>query len=390
MNYHLMIDDKFINDFIIDGEKTAPGNNIYIIDQSFEKVKHVKSDKAIFAPYGTELFLETVKNIKEGDKVFIHWASDAAIDFVLKLPQNIKIGLFFWGGDIVEIPYSMFKKTIYGPESLNYFSKYEERPKVKWNPLKPKRLIRTLGNRYWNYNANEQKVWEIRKAFFGRLNYFLNWNIIDHQWILEHYTTPALYTYFFYNFNPSEGSDITSKPIQEDRPISLLLGNSDTVTNNHLEMLDNLERFKEENIKLIIPLNYGNKKYGDLIEQKAIKIFGKDKVIPLRDFMNREAYYQILDEVDIAIMNHYRTQAAGNTLALLYRGKKVFINEKSSTYKFLKTNGVSIDNSARISELSFEEFVRPLSDDIKRKNVENINELFKVSVKEDVLTNLLT
>lgn len=390
MNYHLMIDDKFINDFIVDGEKTAPGNNIYIIDCPLEKVKHVKSDKAIFAPYGTQLFLETVKDISKGDKVFIHWASDAAIDFVLKLPENIKIGLFFWGGDIVEIPYSMFKETIYGPQSLDYFEKYEERPKVKWNPLKIKRFYKTLANRYWKYKANEQKVWEIRKAFFGRLNYFLNWNIIDHQWILEHYTTPALYTYFFYNFNPSEGSDITSKPIEGDRPISLLLGNSDTVTNNHLEMLDNLERFKGEDIKLIIPLNYGNKKYGDLIEQKAIKIFGKDKVVPLRNFMNRKAYYQILDEVDVAIMNHYRTQAAGNTLALLYRGKKVFINEKSSTYKFLKTNGVSIDNSARISELSFEEFVRPLSDDIKRKNVENINELFKVSVKEDVLTNLLT
>ncbi|MEJ2905875.1 TDP-N-acetylfucosamine:lipid II N-acetylfucosaminyltransferase [Pedobacter panaciterrae] len=389
MNYHLMIDDKFINDFIIDGEKTAPGNNIYIIDWPQEKVKHVKSDKAIFAPYGTELFLETVKNISEGDKVFIHWASDAAINFVLKLPENIKIGLFFWGGDIVEIPYSMFKKTIYGAQSLNYFEKHEERPKVKWNLLKIKRFYKTLANRYWKYKANDQKVWEIRKAFFGRLNYFLSWNIIDHQWILEHYTTQASYTYFFYNFNPSEGSNITSKPSQEDRPISLLLGNSDTVTNNHLEMLDDLERFKGENIKLIIPLNYGNKKYGDLIEQKAVRMFGEDKVVCLRHFMNREAYYRILDEVDVAIMNHYRTQAAGNTLALLYRGKKVFINEKSSTYKFLKINDVFIGNSAKISQLSFNEFIHPLSDDIRKKNVENINELFKVSVKEDVLSNLL-
>ncbi|WP_448636051.1 TDP-N-acetylfucosamine:lipid II N-acetylfucosaminyltransferase [Pedobacter panaciterrae] len=200
---------------------------------------------------------------------------------------------------------------------------------------------------------------------------------------------PKLRILIFYNFNPSEGSNITSKPSQEDRPISLLLGNSDTVTNNHLEMLDDLERFKGENIKLIIPLNYGNKKYGDLIEQKAVRMFGEDKVVCLRHFMNREAYYRILDEVDVAIMNHYRTQAAGNTLALLYRGKKVFINEKSSTYKFLKINDVFIGNSAKISQLSFNEFIHPLSDDIRKKNVENINELFKVSVKEDVLSNLL-
>ena len=204
MNYHLMIDDKFINDFIIDGEMTSPGNNVYIIDKPLEIVQHVKSDKAIFAPYDTALFSDTIKDIKEGDKVFIHWASDAAINFVLGLPKSIKIGLFFWGGDIVEIPYSMYKDTIYGPQSLRYFSKYEERQKVKWNPLKPKRLFRTLGNRYWNYKVNEQRIFEIRQKFFARLNYFVHWNVIDFQWVLDRYETQAEFVYFFYNFNPEQ------------------------------------------------------------------------------------------------------------------------------------------------------------------------------------------
>nr|WP_068886787.1 TDP-N-acetylfucosamine:lipid II N-acetylfucosaminyltransferase [Pedobacter panaciterrae] len=386
MNYHLMIDDKFINDFIIDGEKTAPGNNIYIIDWPLEKVKHVKSDKAIFAPYGTELFLETVKNISEGDKVFIHWASDAAINFVLKLPENIKIGLFFWGGDIVEIPYSMFKKTIYGPESFNYFSKYEERPKVKWNPLKPKRLLRTLGNRYWNYAANEQGIYEIRKAFFARLNYFVHWNIIDFQWVLDHYKTQAEFVYFFYNFNPVPAPNTIPK---HKKHISIMLGNSDTTPNNHFEILDVLKKFKNEAIKLVIPLNYGNKEYGDVIQKRATDIFGKEKVVAIRDFMNRDAYYEVLDDVDIAVMNHYRIQAVGNVLALLYREKKVYMHERSSTYKLLSSNGVCLGNSANIENLSFQEFIAPLSAQIKKENIENTNKLFRIDEKEEVLKNLL-
>lgn len=388
MNYHLMIDDKFINDFIIDAEKTSPNNNVYIIDCLLENVKHVKSNKVVFAPYGTKLFLETVKTISERDKVFIHWASDAAIDFVLRLPESIKIGLFFWGGDIVEIPYSMFKQTIYGPESLNYFSKYEERPKVKWNPLKPKRLLRTLGNRYWNYTANEQATYEIRKAFFGRLNYFVHWNVIDFQWVLNHYKTPAEFVYFFYNFNPIPALDPHLVP-KHKKYISIMLGNSDTTPNNHFEILDVLKKFKNESIKLVIPLNYGNREYGDVIEKRATDIFGKDKVIAIRDFMNREAYYEVLDDVDIAVMNHYRIQAVGNVLALLYRAKKVYMHERSSTYKLLRSNGVSLDNSVNIENLSFQEFITPLSAQIKQENIENVNKLFRIDEKERTLKVLL-
>lgn len=389
MNYHLMIDDKFINDFIIDAEKAAPGNNVYIIAAFKEHVKHVKSDRVIYAPYHTSLFLETVKGIQSPDQVFIHWASDEAIDFVLRLPKDVKIGLFFWGGDIVEIPYSKFKSSIYGPQTLKYFEKYEERPKVKWNPLKPKRLFRTLANRYWKYNANEDKILEVRKAFFKRLNYFFNWNIIDFEWITDHYETSAVYKYFFYNFNPIPGADLKSNELKTKEYITILLGNSDTAPNNHLEMLDVLKKFKNEAIKIVIPLNYGNRKYGDIIEQRAIAIFGADKVLALREFMDRAAYYQILDDVDVAVMNHYRTQAAGNTLALLYRGKKVFIHEVSSTYRLLNSNNVTVGNSADIANLSFKTFVEPLSAATIEDNIIHINRLFRIEEKEAILKQAL-
>lgn len=389
MNYHLMIDDKFINDFIIDAEKAAPGNNVYIIATAKEHVKHVNYDGAIYAPYHTSLFSETVKNIQLTDQVFIHWASDDAINFVLKLPESIKIGLFFWGGDIVEIPYSLYKSSIYGSLSLKYFEKYDERPKVKWNPLKPKRLIRTLGNRYWNYKANEQKVLETRKAFFERLNYFFNWNVIDFEWITEHYKTSAIFKYFFYNFNPIPLANQGSSEVKARTHTTILLGNSDTPTNNHLEILETLEKFKGESIKIVIPLNYGNREYGDIIEKRAIAIFGAEKVLALREFMDRSTYYQILDEVDIAVMNHYRTQAAGNTLALLYRGKKVYIHEVSSTYKLLYTNGVTIGNSADITNLSFEAFVKPLGREDIAENIICINQLFRIEEKESVLEKVL-
>lgn len=392
MNYHLMIDDKFINDFIADAEKLSPGNNIYIIDVLAENARHVTYDKAIFAPHYTELFDEAVKNVSEGDKIFLHWAADPAIEYVLKLPSTIEIGLFFWGGDVVEVPFSKFKKTVYGSKSLRLFDKYEEgRQKIKWNPLKPVRLYNSFVKRYRTYWQKEEQIWESRKAFFLRLNYFLNWNVIDHEWIQTHYVTSSVYTYFFYNFNPvpAGNSDSPVSPVSKEKPTTVLLGNSDTVTNNHLEILDELAKFKSENIKLIIPLNYGNKWYGDLVERKAIKIFGKNKVTALRTFMSRDEYYKVLDQVDIAVMNHYRTQAAGNTLALFYRGKKVYIHERSSTYQLLNSNGVVVGNSAEIGRISFEEFATPFSEPVKTQNISKIDGLFSIVEKEKVLKKML-
>lgn len=388
MNYHLMIDEKFIGNFIIDAEKVAPGNNVYLIASFKEDTKHVKSDKVIYAPYHSALFSETVKEIKGTDQVFIHWASDEAISFVLSLPEEIKVGLFFWGGDIVEIPYSIYKSSIYGPLSLKYFEKHEERPKVKWNPLKLKRLIRTLGNRYWRYNVNEQKILEIRRVFFKRLNYFFNSNIIDFDWVKAHYETSAIYKYFFYDVNPISDMDHSSNGGKIKDYKTILLGNSDSVPNNHLEMLEKLKKYKDEAVKLIIPLNYGNKKYGDLIEKKAISIFGS-KVTTLRTFMKRDVYYEMLDTVDVAIMNHYRAQALGNVLALLYRGKKVYLNEVSSQYKLLKFGNVVIGNSAEIDELSFDELMQPLSVEIRDQNILKVNNLFRIEEKEAVLKQML-
>ena len=67
MNYHLMVDDKLINDFITEAERAAPGNNIYIIDTWKNKSKFVKSDQVTFAPFYTSAFKTILKNITAND-----------------------------------------------------------------------------------------------------------------------------------------------------------------------------------------------------------------------------------------------------------------------------------------------------------------------------------
>lgn len=391
MNYHLMVDDKFINDFIRDAEKVAPGKNIYIIDNWKNKAKFVKSDLVTFAPFYTPAFKAILRKVTDKDKVLVHWASDLAVKAVLSLPPNVTTGMFFWGGDVVEIPAFRFKKTIYGPLSLAYFEKNEERPPLKFNPMRPKRVLTSFAQRFFNYKGPEREVARTRELFFKRLNLFLHWSHIDYQWVLNHYTTPAEHKYFYYDVGqkPDAAEQAVMNAQKDTNVTTILLGNSDTITNNHLEALQALSAYKDMPIKLVIPLNYGNDKYADLVESEAIRIFGADKVMALRSFLQRDEYYSMLAQVDVAVMFHYRSQAAGNVLALLYRGKKVFIHGKSTLYQLLHTNDIAVFDSAKIGEMDFKEFKAPLEQVAIDKNIAIVGRLFNETEKLESLKGVL-
>ena len=63
--------------------------------------------------------------------------------------------------------------------------------------------------------------------------------------------------------------------------IKILLGNSATESNQHKEAFELLEKYKNKNIKIYVPLSYGPEKYADEIEQLGMHIFG-EKFIPMR------------------------------------------------------------------------------------------------------------
>ena len=73
MNYHLMVDDKFIDGLITDAEKASPGKNTYIVEGNRATAKYVTHPLIVFVN-SLEAYLEKLKTIlTENDKVFIHW-----------------------------------------------------------------------------------------------------------------------------------------------------------------------------------------------------------------------------------------------------------------------------------------------------------------------------
>lgn len=123
--------------------------------------------------------------------------------------------------------------------------------------------------------------------------------------------------------------------------ICILLGNSATETNNHLDAFERLRPYASDNILIYCPLSYGIVNYGNYIEKIGREIFG-DKFIPLRTFIKIHEYHQLLNEVDIGIFNHSRQQGMGNIIPLLGLGKMVYMRKGVSTSQTLKALGFRV------------------------------------------------
>lgn len=123
--------------------------------------------------------------------------------------------------------------------------------------------------------------------------------------------------------------------------INILVGNSADSSNNHIEIFEILEKFKNKNIKLFTPLSYGDADYANEIILEGKKRF-KEKFKPITEIVSPNEYVDLLSKIDIAIFNHKRQRAMGNTISLLGLGKKVFMRSNVSQWSFFKSKGVKI------------------------------------------------
>lgn len=198
----------------------------------------------------------------------------------------------------------------------------------------------------------------------------------DYEIVRKRYHTLASFSRVFYPY-PIDFSLLSELKVHHIKfpEKTILLGNSASESNNHLDILLKLEPLKNEQIKILCPLSYGStRKYAELIVEKGKEIF-KDKFIPLLDFIEPSEYSKILSGVDVLIMNQQRQQGLGNIFPILFLEKKVYIRSDASSFDFLKELGCKINDTLLIE-----------------KELDNIFILDKASLKRnaEIIFNLLS
>ncbi|MBE0492604.1 MAG: TDP-N-acetylfucosamine:lipid II N-acetylfucosaminyltransferase [Sulfurospirillum sp.] len=220
----------------------------------------------------------------------------------------------------------------------------------------------------------------IRDSIFKKIAYLVTGTTGDYELAKKWYGATGKHIKCF-NYPSNLYKEYDIKP-KEHSTINIQLGNSADPTNNHIDVLKQLTKYKDEDIQIFVPLSYGNQEYAQDVTRKGKELFG-NKFISLAEFIPFEKYLEFLGEMDIAIFNHRRQQAFGNIISLIGMGKKVYLNSESTLngvmtkydLKVFDTIDISLnllDNEQKIKNINIvktnfskESFINSLSQYLK-------------------------
>lgn len=223
------------------------------------------------------------------------------------------------------------------------------------------------------YNKSRKKIRDkirhyMRTKIYSKIGHFITYIKGDYELAQEWYGARGEYhECFMYPSNLYKECKIVS----EKRSVTnIQIGNSSDPTNNHIEVLEKLIKYKHEDIKIFAPLSYGDKKYAESVILKGRQLFG-DKFVAYTEFMAFEKYLEFLSEIDIAIFAHRRQQAMGNTITLLGLGKKVYMRSDITSWQLFHDIKVKVFDVDNIQ-------IDAIDEKIKKENQQNIKEYFSV------------
>lgn len=200
------------------------------------------------------------------------------------------------------------------------------------------------GGDLYSYQLAERNwKWQIREFFrrpvikrIGNLVTYIEGDVeLARQWYgaRGHYRECVMYLSNVYHELPV--------PQEVHDTIHIQIGNSADPSNNHLEILERLLPFRDQDIAIFAPLSYGNQEYAKTVIESGTRMFG-EKFHPMTDFMPFDRYLAFLGKIDMAIFNHKRQQAMGNTITLLGLGKKVYLRSDTTQWGLFKKKGIQV------------------------------------------------
>jgi hypothetical protein len=161
---------------------------------------------------------------------------------------------------------------------------------------------------------------------------------------------------------PSNIAPRHAPPPSDRAGVRILVGNSATETNCHLEAFALIARHAKPDMEVHCPLSYGDARYRDLVVANGRALFG-DRFKPMLEMLPLAAYNDFLAGIDIAVMHHNRQQAMGNIVSLLALGKKVFMRPDQAHSRYLQHLGMATWDLNHFDP-------SPLPADIRARNIE--------------------
>ena len=321
MNIHLMPNQKFAGAFIqLLNEYPVNENTLYL----YGRDKYIKT-----SPQNNVFLIDDFKNIdlgniKGGDKLVLHGFYDRAlIRFVYYIRRkfNKQLIVIAWGADIYNGRFLLKDRNASLREKLSQL-------------------------RYEYY----------KRGIVKKANVFMTFASPDMEVLRKYYGAKGIHVDCLY---PSNVDIVFLRELlKEDLKnpkVRVMLGNSASRTNNHLEMLEVLFQYKGL-IEVICPLSYGDFDYARTVKSKGLELFGED-FKAIEEYYTPNNYTRLLNSVNIAIFNNNRQEATGNIEILGFLKKKIYLRSDTSLWgHYVLRDGCIMFDVLKIKGMPFESF----------------------------------
>ena len=356
---HLISDHQVVERTLGVYEIVFPGcNDVLVFQNGKEPFKRLKGNYE-----GKIVNKDNLKTIAKGydytnvTHVIAHYMTKEKIDFVYYIPQSIPVCWEIYGADM----YNQFLAP------MGYELQYTDARQYESFRIKMMRKTGLLALVDSLFYGNSFGIRIIRERYFKRLIERIDSIAVcctGDAKVLELYSGKKLKVFKAFNYSLKETlGDLINQPFFESNDI--LVGNSASLTNNHLYILKYIKGIGLSNSKIIIPLSYGGTiKYKEDVQNQFSKVF-PGQVKYLMDYMPLYEYNKIFLQVGVMILSSWRQESIGTIFMGLFLGIKIYMSGRSPLYSSLKEEGFIINE---IEKATKEDFLNPLSMEQKEHN----------------------
>lgn len=323
---HVVPDDKFSNMVYRDFERFGVNNKYICFDKS-EEYKYIKGWKP---DQIKKRDLNTYIKHHDISIIIFHSLLDKFI--VTKLPRNLIVVWCGWGYD-----YYGYLLSKYYPQGMIL-----QQTKLVFDNSRKKKAITLMEFLRGSYRVARRAI--LNKIYSPQriatyIDYFVPVIDTEYKLVCEANSWFSC-EYLSWRYGTIE-EDYTTSNTDASHSGNILVGNSATPENNHIEAFEFIHSNVDwQSRKIYCPLSYGDLDYAEKIKDAGIKLFGEN-FIPLMIFLDKNKYNEILSSCELLIFNHTRQQALGNIISGLAMEKVVLLNKINPLCIWLNENNIS-------------------------------------------------
>ena len=350
MRLHIVPDEKIINRCINSFETVYPGDNKYIVITSNpQDPRFVKGRAGVFfTKHNSKDFWYLIGDVNQYSAIIVHYLRETSAEFICKINHS-NIYWIEWGVDL-------YGYMLYPKGYRLYYDK-----DIIWKCSNSK-LPRQLYNFLYLVKSKIRSRKYLRAA--KRVKYFVPDSMYDEYPLLLSYYPELNHLeyreFFYYPIDEILGSLLECRCSGN----SIMVGNSASLTGNHLHAFELLKKLDISDRQVLVPLSYGVQSYADYVIKEGQDILGSS-FSPITSYLPLDKYNEVLLSANIFIYCNLRQEAVGNILIALYLGGKVFLEKDNPLLPFYKNLGLTLFSTSDLSQKSIDE---PLSEECINEN----------------------